>query len=58
MSFNIIARALRFLMNVGILVPATHFFDDYSHVEPKAFAAANSEAVEWILTPARLGVQI
>ena len=32
-----------------MLIPATHFFDDFSHVEPAAFSDSNVEDVQWLL---------
>ena len=49
MGFNLMARALRFIMNLGLLVPVTHFFDDFSQVEPEPFSDSNCECVQWLL---------
>ena len=49
-GFNLPARALRFILNTGLLIPTTHFFDDFSHIEPSAFSDSNSEMVEWLFT--------
>ena len=41
-GFNLPARAMRFLLNKALWIAATHYFDDYSHIEPEAFASAQS----------------
>ena len=38
-SFNLMARALRHILNVVLWVPATHFYDDFSQVDVGKFAA-------------------
>ena len=48
LGFNLVARALRFIANKGLLIPVTHFFDDFSHVEPSEFSAGNCDALEWM----------
>ena len=48
MGFNLMARALRFIINAGLMIPVTHFFDDFSHVEPEVFSDMNCESVEWL----------
>ena len=48
MGFNLIARALRYILNVGLLVPVIRFSDDFSHVEPEPFAKGNGKSVQWL----------
>ena len=46
MSFNWTARALRYIIVVGMLIPISHYFDDYPCVVPEAFAEVARIAVE------------
>ena len=48
-GFNLAARAIRFILCRGLWVSASHFFDDFSHVQPEAYCKSNSEAVEQAL---------
>jgi hypothetical protein len=48
LGFNLSARALRFILTKGLRVAVTHFFDDFSHIEPRRFSAANADCVEWL----------
>ena len=48
-NFNLAARAIRFVLCRGFWVPASHFFDDFSHVQPSAFSGTNSSVVEQAL---------
>ena len=48
-GFNLPARAIRFLLNVCLFVPATHFFDDYSQVDAEPFSEDSCKCVERLL---------
>ena len=45
LGFNLYARALAWLAIVGLGATLTHFFDDFSQVEPKATAEKSGEAL-------------
>ena len=45
-SFNLMARALRHLLNHLLWVPATHFYDDFSQVEPEKFSLDSCAATQ------------
>ena len=45
-GFNLFSRGLRHLIIVGLRCPATHFFDDFSHIDAKPFARDSCAAVE------------
>ena len=45
-GFNLFARGLRHLIVVGLSCPTTHFFDDFTHVDPRPFAKDSCAAVE------------
>ena len=45
-GFNLSARALRYILNTCLFVPATHFFDDFSHVDAAPFSDDTCRCVE------------
>ena len=45
-GFNLFARGLRHLIVVGLLCPATHFFDYFSHIDARPFSRDSCDAVE------------
>ena len=49
-GFNLPARAIRFVLNVCLFVPATHFFDDYSHVDARPFSEDSCRCVERLMS--------
>ena len=44
-GFNLFARALKFVLATGLMVPVTHFFDDFSHIEVAATMSDGSSAM-------------
>ena len=50
LSFNLMARALRHILNVLLWIAATHFYDDFSQVDPRAFAVESCQATEDLFT--------
>ena len=49
MGFNWFARALLWLMVSQLHIPATHFFDDFPHIEAARSAASGRAAMEALL---------
>ena len=49
-GFNLPARAIRYILNVCLFIPATHFFDDYSHVDARPFSDDSCRCVERLMT--------
>jgi hypothetical protein len=45
-GFNLSARALRYILCRGLWVASSHFFDDFSQVQPAAFASSCCNSVE------------
>ena len=40
------ARGLRHILNVLLWIAATHFYDDFSQIDPKVFALESCQATE------------
>ena len=49
-GFSLPARAIRFLLNVCLFIPATHFFDDFSHLDALPFSEDSCRCVERLLS--------
>ena len=49
LSFNLLARALRHVLVVGVGVPIEHYFDDYPCIVPKQFADFAESAVSRVM---------
>ena len=47
-GFNLPARALMFILNVGLWIATMHFFDDFSQISPRAFRC-HADAFLWLL---------
>ena len=46
LGFNLMARALRHILNEGLWIAATHFYDDFSQIEPDCFALDSCASTE------------
>ena len=46
LSFNLMARGLRHILNILLWIAATHFYDDFSQIEPEAFAVESCQSTE------------
>ena len=49
LCFNLAARALRHVMNVLLYIAATHFYDDFSHIEADPYSDCAAKSVERLL---------
>jgi hypothetical protein len=49
-GFNLFARALWFLLTVGLWLAVSHFFDDFTHLDPSAMSANGSRTIERLFT--------
>jgi hypothetical protein len=45
-GFNLFARALQFLLAVGLWLAVSHFFDDFTHVDPTGLSPNSCESIE------------
>ena len=48
-AFNTHARAIKHVACTALAIPVSHFFDDFSQVEPRKFAEGNSAALERLM---------
>ena len=49
LGFNLAARGLRHVLNVLLYIAATHFYDDFSHVEADPYSECAARSVERLL---------